>query len=153
MGAAFGQDIGALFTSKLALEPTSAGGSALNGEVIDRLASRPLHISGKLMVGYNGAVPSGSSLTIRARVYHADEEGGPFVQLPAGTGGGNEPDETFTIDSLESSIAGTVEVDFNLIGAKQFIQAVVTPTPSSGTAEVHAVFGLGGGETIPAAGE
>lgn len=145
-------DIGGLITTRFALQRTAlgagAGGNigATNGDAFQRTSKRPLHISAKLIVGYKTVLASGNTLTITAQP--------------------NDSADGITYNNLGDSVAvvvtglgggpvqkGTVEVDVNLIGADAYIRPTVTPVLSASgtdTAEVFAVWALGGGETIPA---
>jgi hypothetical protein len=98
-----------------------------------------------LVVGYETTLASGNTLAITVQPRQSSDGdtyenlGDAVVETITGLGGG--PKQT-----------GTVEVDVNLIGAMEYLQARVTPVLSaSGTdvAEVFAVWVFGGGETIP----
>ena len=146
-----GTNVGGYLTTKFALDRTTFGAGvgnpgALDGEAINRTAVRPLHISGKLQIGYDLTMPSGTSCAFGLKIRHSDDDI-TYEDLDGASG-----DET--VNALDSGAAqkGVVELDVNLIGAKQYIKARVTPVltaSGSSTAEIFGLLTVGGGETIP----
>jgi hypothetical protein len=148
-----GLNIGAYITSRFAFDRTLFGVgvgnlAATDGEAFQRTTKRPLHLSAKLVVGYKATIPSGQSLTIVATMKHS-EDGNTYSALAGGSG-------TTVISGLNSGAAqkGTVEVDFNLVGAHDYVRPTLTGTltaSGSSTAELWGTIVYGGGETaVPA---
>jgi hypothetical protein len=145
-------NIGAFVTTLFALQRTAFGVgvgnlAATDGEAFNRTAKRPLHLSGKLVIGYKATIPSGQSLTIN-NVMKDSPDGVTYTGLVGGSG-------ATTIQGLHTGAEqkGTVEVDFNLIGASDYIRPTVSATLTASGSSVAEVFGalvIGGGETIPA---
>lgn len=146
-----GTNIGAYITTRFGLVRTAFGAgnggdlAATAGSAIQRTLKRPLHLSAKLVVGWKATMASGQSLTLTVQPRHS-EAGSVYEDL------GDPVEEV--IPALNSGAAqeGTVEVDVNLKDAHDYIRAQVAgDLTASGvsTAEVFAIWVLGGGETIP----
>lgn len=145
-----GTNIGGYITTKFGLKRTLFGVGVGNlvdtdGSAIDRLAHRPLHLSGKLQVGYRLTMASGQSCVVNGSVRDSDAASGTYADLATGSA-------TVTANDDGSAVEGVLEVDVNLIGAKQYLKtrASATLTASgSSVGEVFALLTVGGGETIP----
>lgn len=143
-------NIGAYITTRFAIANTAVTAGTLantDGVKIDRTAVRPLHLSGKLQIGYSLTIPSGQSSVITASVRHAETENGAYATIATAN-----VEVVGLNDGSEQT--GVVEVDVNLIGAHAWLQNRVSVAPGDGTGSgvTGAVFGLftvGGGETIP----
>jgi len=145
-------NIGAYITTRFALSRTLFGVgvgdlAATDGEAFQRSTKRPLHLSAKLVVQVKTTIPSGQSLTIVSTMKDS-EAGSVYADLAGGSG-------TSVITGLDSGAEQktTVEVDVNLIGAKDYIRPTFTGTltaSGSSVVEISSVLVLGGGETIPA---
>lgn len=145
-----GTNIGAYITTKFALARTAFGVGVGNlgntdGVKIDRTAVRPLHVSGKLQIGYKLTMASGESCALTAAVRHATTENGAYADLETGA---------FTIQANDdgSAVVGVAEVDVDLIGARAWLQSRVAATLTASGSDAAEVFGLltvGGGELIP----
>jgi hypothetical protein len=145
-----GTNVGAYITSRFALARSLFGvgvgnPGALDGSVITRTDKRPLHLSGKLIVGWKLTMPSGASCAITTV---------PRVSSDNNTYTDHGDANVTTVTALNSGAAqeGTIEVDVNLIGAPAYLKARTTPVLSasgSSVGEVFAVWAFGGGETIP----
>jgi hypothetical protein len=143
-------NIGAIITSRFALTRTLFGAgvgnlAATDGEAFQRSTKRPLHLSAKLVIGYKATIASGQSMTI-LNVMKDSADGSNYTAMASGAS---------IISGLNSGAEqkGTVELDVNLIGARDYIRPTITSTlTASGTsiAEVWGALVLGGGETIPA---
>lgn len=141
-------NVGAYITTVFALQRTAFGVgvgnlAATDGEVFQRTTKRPLHLSGKLVVQYKATLASGKSLTIVSTL----KDSADGVTYAAQT------TQTDVINGLDSGAVqkGTVEMDVNLVGAKDYIRPTIQGTltaSGSDTAEVSAVLILGGGETV-----
>lgn len=145
-----GTNIGAYITTRFALDRTAFGAGVGNlgntdGVKIDRTAVRPLHVSGKLQIGYKLTMASGTSASLTSTLRHSTSENGTYDTLETTT-------ETINANNDGSAVQGVLELDVNLIGARAWIQARVSGTLSASGVSVAEVFGLltvGGGETIP----
>ena len=146
------QNIGAFITSTFALQRTAFGAgvgnlAATDGQAFQRTAYRPLHLSGKLVIGWKATIASGQSMSMFAQMKDSPD-GITYTALTGGSG-------STTITGLDSGAAqvGTFEVDVNLIGADAYlrptVQASLTPSGVS-VAEIFGTLIQGGGETIPA---
>lgn len=153
-------NIGAYITSLLALDNQSVGagvggsGTPVNGNVFDRLGVRNLHLSGKLQIAYKATLASGHSATVDWAVRNSDTSGGTYTNVVTSTPGAHPASgqSTITANNDGSAVRGVVEVDIDLLGAKQFLRPTVTPTLShSGvdTVQLCGVWALGGGEILP----
>jgi len=145
-----GTDIGAFITSRLGLDANTVGagfggaGTEQVGPAFDRTAYTPLHLSGKLQVSYTATLASGNTASFVAGVRHCDTSGGSYEDLPSASGV-----VSITANDDGSAVRGVLEVDVNLIGAKEFLKARATPVMSaSGVDRVAfaAILALGGGE-------
>jgi hypothetical protein len=156
-------NIGAYITSELALDNTTVGagvggsGTPVNGNDFDRLASRNLHLSGKLQIGYKATLASGHSATVAWAIRDSEddvtytnvEQSTPAEHPSSGS-------STITANNDGSAVRGVIEVDVDLMGAKQYLRPVITPTLShSGvdTLQLSGMWALGGSEILPAASD
>jgi len=144
-------NIGARFTSKLALDNVTFGAGAsapaqTAGNAINRGIVRPLHLSGKLQIATKYTLASGHTASFTYAMQHSDTDGS-YVDIEGASG----------VTSLTALDAGTaqrtvMELDVDLMGAKAFIRPRVTPVMSHSGTDVITVAGvlaLGGGEDIP----
>lgn len=140
-------NIGAYVTTAVALDHTAIAGNPITGPTYDRFARRPLNLSLKLGVGFLATVPSGQTLSVG--YYLQDSaDGVNFDRFDVASG-------VSVVDGLNSGAQqrGTVEFSANIVGARQYIRAVVTPVLSSGgSGNVYGLYALGGGEEIPVDG-
>lgn len=155
-------NVGAFITSKLALDNQSVGagvggsGTPVNGNVFDRLGVRNLHLSGKLQLGYKFTGASGHTATLAWALRDSDSSGGTYTNVVTSTPGAHPASGSSTITAANdgSAVRGVVEVDVDLMGAKQYLRPTVTPTMShSGvdTISLSGIWALGGGEELPEA--
>lgn len=155
-------NIGAFITSKLALDNTTVGagvggsGTPINGNVFDRLGVRNLHLSGKLQIGYKATLASGHSATIDWAVRNSDTSGGTYTNVVTSSPSRHPASGQASISANDdgTAVRGVVEVDLDLLGAKEFLRGVVTPTLSASgvdTLTLCGVWALGGGEELPEA--
>jgi hypothetical protein len=145
-----GTNVGAFITSRLAIDPNTVGagvgGAAVEqvGPSFDRTAYKPLHLSGKLQVGYVATLASGHTMSITAGMRHCDTSGGSYTDIDTASGVA-----AVTANNDGSAVRGVLEVDVNLIGAKEFLKARLTPVMShSGVDSIKlgGILALGGGE-------
>jgi hypothetical protein len=153
-------NVGAYITSELALDNTTVGagvggsGTPVNGNDYDRFGVRNMHLSGKLQIGYKFTGASGHSASINWAIRDSADDssyanadiGQPSLHPPSGV-------STITANNDGSAVRGVIEVDVDLIGARQYLRPVITPTLShSGvdTLQLSAMWALGGGDEMPA---
>lgn len=145
-------DIGAYITTRQALDADIVGagqggsGDTVNGPSFHRTAFRPLHLSTKVVVPYNGTVASGATVTGHIAVQDS-ADGNSWDPFDTASG------STVITGDASGVVRGAFELDVNLLGARDYIRACFTPTLSaSGTSifSYNGVFVLGGGETLPA---
>ena len=155
-------NIGAFITSKLALDNTSVGagvggsGTPVNGNVFDRLANRNLLLSGKLQLGYKFTGASGHTASVAWAIRDSVESGGTYGNIERSSPAAHPASGVSTITANDdgTAVRGVVEVDVDLMGAKEFLRAVVTPTLSASGVDsltLSGIWALGGGEELPAA--
>lgn len=155
-------NIGAFITSKLALDNTTVGagvggsGTPVNGNVFDRLAVRNLHLSGKLQLGYKFTGASGNSAIVAWAVRDSLTSGGTYGNIERSSPAAHPASgsTTITANNDGTAVRGVIEVDVDLLGAKEFLRAVVTPTLSASgvdTLQLCGVWALGGGDELPEA--
>lgn len=149
MNVATHRDIGAILTSAAsgAVSATAAGAGD-NTEVDGPYVDRQNHLSAKLIIHYKAVLQQGETLSIAANIQDdADgagagaDFGDALANAVVATGGAG--------GSVEE---GTVELDVDLSGAKQYIRAQVTPDLSASgtdTAIVTATFVLGPKDETP----
>lgn len=153
-------NIGAFITSELALDSTTVGagvggsGTPVNGNVFDRLASRNMHLSGKLQLAYKFTGASGHTATVAWAVRDSDASGGTYANVDQSTPAEHPSSgsSTITANNDGSAVRGVVEVDVDLQGANRYLRPTVTPTLShSGvdTLNLTGVWALGGSEILP----
>lgn len=118
--------------------------SAQTGSAIDRIGFS----SGKLVISRGAATGTPSSQTTDAKLQHSDTTtSGDFVDYtqPDGTAAAITQDTTAT--------AKVITLDVNLVGAKRYVRAVVTPALSGGSSPAFplgSVLVLGGAAQLPA---
>ncbi len=144
-------NIGAYVTTRLAMENLSVGAGfglpAADMVAIQRTAKRPLHQSGKLVIGYKATLASGHTASFVYGLTHADADTG-YANVEDASG-------VTSLTALNSGAAfyGTAELDVNLAGVKAWMKARFGPPvmSHSGTdvIELTGMWVLGGGETIP----
>ena len=155
-------NVGAFITSKLALDNKSVGagvggsGTPVNGNVFDRLGVRNLHLSGKLQLGYKFTGASGNSATVGWALRDSDASGGTYTNVITSTPGAHPASGSSTITANDdgTAVRGVIEVDVDLMGAKQFLRPTVTPTLSASgvdSLQLCGVWALDGGEELPEA--
>lgn len=142
-------DIGARLRTANALKPQSysstASGTELNGRSVDRFAFDDLFRSAKVSVPYNTSLGSTDTVTIEYNLQHSDN-GSTWADYDDKDG---STSFSQTITSTQST-AGTLENDFDLGGAKQYVRVQVTATftASSGdSVDLASEMVLGGGDT------
>jgi hypothetical protein len=147
-----GTNVGAYITPRFALDRSAFGAGQggnpgnLNGETFQRTTRRPLHVSGQLQLGIDATLASGNTLAIFAKLQHSDN-GSSWTDVPLQSG-------VSTITALNTGAAQklAVSLDVNLIGVKDYMRCVVSPTLSASgvdTGEIFGIWALGGGETVP----
>jgi len=155
-------NIGAYITSKLALDNTSVGagvggsGTPISGNVFDRLAHRNLLLSGKLQLGYKFTGASGHTATVAWAIRDSSESAGTYTNVITSTPGAHPASGSSTITAADdgSAVRGVIEVDIDLMGAKEFLKPIITPTLSASGVDsltLSGIWALGGGEELPAA--
>lgn len=144
-------NIGAYIASRLALDPTNFGAgfgniSQQNGTAFNRTAVRPLHLSGKLQIPILYTLASGHTASFMYALQDSDDDV-TYADIENASG-------STSLTALNSGAAQRTcaALDVDLIGARQYIRARVTPVMShSGTdvIKIAAVWALGGGEELP----
>ena len=146
----FMKDIGArLRTFNGGIANATAGGSGDNTELDGVWVDRSAYESAKLVLHYRATLAANATLTIAANAQDASSSGGagaadfgtamPVTTVATGPAGGG-------------TVSGTVELDFNLDTAKQFVRAQFTPNLSAAntdTCTVTAVWVFGGARRQP----
>lgn len=132
---------------------TAGGGgdnTAINGPYFDRKSadySRPL--SCKVVISFRAVLAAGATLSIAAKLQDAVDA--------AGTGAADYGDALASAIVATGGVGGsteegTIELDFELEGAREFIRSVVTPDLSAAntdTAIVSACLVLFGADRVP----
>lgn len=145
------QNVGSHITTSLGLDSATVGagvggsGSETTGNVFDRLAYFPRHLSGKLAIAWKATLASGNSATIIAGLQHSDDDN-TYTNLENASG-------AVSIAALNSGAAqrGVLEIDVDLTGAKRYIRPRRTPTLSASGVDTMVTTGLlmqGGGNNL-----
>lgn len=154
MNVAHMRNIGAWLKSVFAFPLTTAvaagAGDAteVDGSAIDRLTLGALALSAKLVVVCQATLESGGTLSFIGNIQDSptgtdqwSDFGTALASTVALTGGPGITEEE-----------GTVELNINLSGAKQFVRSQVTPdlsATSTDTAEFSGVMVFGGADELP----
>ena len=141
---------GAVYAIDAATATAGAGsdGAFVDGEAYDRLATRALALSAKLVVPYTATQASGESTVVRGRVQHRALPADDWEDYD------DEPSDV-TVAALDSgnAVEGVAEFNFDLAGAKRYVRFRMRPTLSaSGTdtfAHGRSVAVLGGYDNLP----
>jgi len=149
MNVATHRNIGALLTSAAAGAVfATAAGAGDNTEVDGPYVDRSNHLSAKLVIAFKAVLQATETLSIAANLQDDADGAGAGVDfgdalanavVATGAGGG-------------STEEGTVELDVNLSGAKQYLRAQFTPNLSASgtdTAIVVATLILGPKRATP----
>jgi len=144
-------NIGAYFTSKLALDPTNFGAgygniSQQNGNSFDRDGTRPQLHSGKYQFGVKYTLASGHTASFVYGMQDSADDS-TFADIAGASG----------VTSLTALNAGTaqravMELDVDLTGVRRYVRPRLTPVMSHSGTDVISLAGvlaLGGGSDVP----
>lgn len=118
-----------------AVAATAAGSgdaTEVNGQWVSRdIANVGMAVSAKLVIGYEAVLAEGKTLTIAANIQDATDSSGTGV---ADYGTAVAATTVATGDTGGSTERGTIELDFDLAEANEYVRAQFTPDLSaSGT--------------------
>lgn len=150
------RDIGASIEGALALIPAviTAGagndGVEVDGPGIDRVGSRPLHLSAKLIIAWSAALASTETLSLAVNLQ--DDTELAFGGTPADYGNALA-DAVVADEAVDGATpSGTLELPVDLSSARGFLRAQVTATLSASgtdTVAIAAVLVFGGADQEP----
>lgn len=144
-------DIGARLRTANALNPqtitagSTADNTEQNGASVDRFGFDDIFRSAKVAVPYNASLSAGENVEIAFNVQHSDN-GSTWADYNDKDGSTGFSQTLTTADDL----SGTLENDFDLGGAKQYVRVQLTANFSSTATDdvdLGTVMVLGGGDT------
>lgn len=179
MSVFVGTDIGSYMASESALRPatiTAGAGNdnvAVTGTIVDRLAVNNGHVhrSAKLTLQFRAVLAQAETLTVAASLLDAavsnfasgsatlialraryKTDGGTWTAITLVSGA--VPTTTIaTGPTGGGTVAGMVELDYNLDGARQYLRPTVTTNlsaSSTDTSSIGGVLAFGGADEMPA---
>lgn len=113
----------------------SGDNTEVNGAWLDRMISGGVALSAKLVINYTTTLTADATLSFGVQMRDATDDQGTGA---ADYGDAVAKTVVATGESGGSTETGTVEVDIDLAGAKQYIQAQITPDLSAGATDTAA---------------
>lgn len=149
---AFLSDAGATLAARYGISGSAviAAGAGDNAAVNCAYADRLNFGSVKVVLAYTATLSSGKSLSISAFLQDADDGAGTNA-APYGTAFAKTV--VATAPSGGATVSGVIEFDFNLLGAREFINLNFTPDMSAAgtdTAKISVIYVLCGSINNPA---